>query len=150
MNDSHRPKSCNKHNVVRKVSARTGLSQETVRQVIQAFFDEVTCDMARGNRLELREFGIFSVKQRPARMGRNPQTGESVVISSRRVAHFKPGKEMKARVMDESAVEQDQPCARGGHNSSTMTCFNKGIYLPQGDKLNKIMIVEFNEFFIPS
>ena len=61
-------------------------------------FDEIAAALSRGDRVELRGFGAFSVKRRGARMGRNPRTGETVDVVAKRVPYFKPGKEMRARL----------------------------------------------------
>ena len=61
-------------------------------------FDEITDALAEGNRVELRGFGAFSVKNRPARTGRNPRTGESVEVEEKWVPFFKTGKELRERL----------------------------------------------------
>ena len=61
-------------------------------------FEEVTDAMSRGDRVELRGFGAFSVKKRDARVGRNPRTGEAVEVPARRVPVFKVSKELKDKV----------------------------------------------------
>ena len=62
--------------------------------------DEVGAAMARGDRVELRGFGAFSVKVLRARQGRNPRTGESVAVREKKVVQFKPGKEIRQRLMN--------------------------------------------------
>ena len=62
------------------------------------FFDEIAGRLAKGGRVELRGFGAFSTREREARKGRNPRTGESVDVPGKRVPFFKPGKEMRARL----------------------------------------------------
>ena len=69
-----------------------------VENIVSAIFDEITDALAEGNRVELRGFGAFSVKNRPARTGRNPRTGELVDVTAKRVPYFKPGKEMRQRL----------------------------------------------------
>ena len=61
-------------------------------------FDEITAALARGDRVELRGFGAFSAKQRDARTGRNPRTGEAVPVAGKAVPYFKAGKELRERV----------------------------------------------------
>jgi integration host factor subunit beta len=65
---------------------------------VNTVFDEITGAMAEENRVELRGFGAFSVKQRDARQGRNPRTGEPVKVDAKRVPFFKTGKELRERL----------------------------------------------------
>ncbi len=74
------------------------LRAEEVEQVVDIFFDEISARLAEGGRVELRGFGAFSVRQRDARKGRNPRTGESVDVPAKKVPYFKPGKEMRERL----------------------------------------------------
>jgi integration host factor subunit beta len=69
-----------------------------VENIVNAIFDEITNALAEGNRVELRGFGAFSVKNRPARVGRNPRTGEAVEIEEKWVPFFKTGKELRERL----------------------------------------------------
>ena len=75
-----------------------GLTQREVEGVVGALFDAITGQLAEGGRVELRGFGAFSTRQRDARVGRNPRTGEAVDVSAKRVPYFKPGKEMRERL----------------------------------------------------
>ncbi|MGB7373035.1 integration host factor subunit beta [Pontixanthobacter sp.] len=74
------------------------LRAEEIEQVVDIFFDEITKRLAEGGRVELRGFGAFSTRERDARTGRNPRTGETVHVPSKRVPYFKPGKEMRERL----------------------------------------------------
>ena len=74
------------------------LMQRDVEAIVATVFDEITAALARGDRVELRGFGAFAVKNRPARVGRNPRTGESVSVCEKVVPMFKSGKEMRARL----------------------------------------------------
>jgi integration host factor subunit beta len=74
------------------------LSQREVENVVGAVFDSITDQLAQGGRVELRGFGAFSTRQRDARTGRNPRTGEAVSVDAKRVPYFKPGKEMRERL----------------------------------------------------
>ncbi|HEX8059147.1 MAG TPA: integration host factor subunit beta [Novosphingobium sp.] len=71
---------------------------EDVERAVDTFFDEVAESLAEGGRVELRGFGAFSTRQREARKGRNPRTGDTVSVPEKRVPYFKPGKEMRARL----------------------------------------------------
>ena len=75
-----------------------GLTQREVESVVGAIFDSITEQLAGGGRVELRGFGAFSTRQRDARVGRNPRTGEAVDVDAKRVPYFKPGKEMRERL----------------------------------------------------
>ena len=82
------------------------LTQREVENVVGALFDSITDQLAQGGRVELRGFGAFSTRQRDARVGRNPRTGDPVEVDAKRVPYFKPGKEMRERLnLKESAGE---------------------------------------------
>lgn len=74
------------------------LRADEIEQVVDIFFDEITQRLAEGGRVELRGFGAFSTREREARVGRNPRTGEQVDVPAKRVPYFKAGKEIKARL----------------------------------------------------
>ncbi len=74
------------------------LYQRDVERIVNTVFEEVTDAMARGDRVELRGFGAFSVKQRDARIGRNPRTGETVQVEEKCVPFFKTGKLLRDRL----------------------------------------------------
>jgi len=78
--------------------ANPHLYQRDVERIVNTIFDEISHALAQGNRVELRGFGAFSVKHRPARAGRNPRTGEAVSVESKTVPFFKAGKEMRERL----------------------------------------------------
>ena len=69
-----------------------------VENIVNAIFEEITEALADGSRVELRGFGAFSVKHRPARTGRNPRTGAHVAVDKKSVPFFKTGKEMRERL----------------------------------------------------
>src|SRR6476469_2022259 len=69
-----------------------------VEHIVNAILDEVVGALMRGDRVELRGFGAFSVKNRPARSGRNPRTGQRVAVDEKHVPFFKTGKEMRERL----------------------------------------------------
>ena len=88
-----------KRDLVVRISQETGLVQEDVYTVIQKFLDYVAEALGRGDHVEFREFGVFEIAVRKARIGRNPKRPEHVVtIPERKVVKFKAGKRMKALV----------------------------------------------------
>ncbi|MGX1097461.1 integration host factor subunit beta [Amorphus sp. MBR-141] len=74
------------------------LYQRDVENIVNAILDEISDAMTRGDRVELRGFGAFSVKSRPPRIGRNPRTGDQVDVDAKHVPFFKTGKEMRERL----------------------------------------------------
>ena len=74
------------------------LYQRDVERIVNTVFDEITGAMSRGDRVELRGFGAFSVKKRDSRLGRNPRTGESVDVDEKHVPFFKTGKLLRDRL----------------------------------------------------
>ena len=74
------------------------LFQRDVERIVATVFDEIIDAMARGERVELRGFGAFSVKQRQSRQGRNPRTGETVQVEEKHVPFFKTGKLLRDRL----------------------------------------------------
>ncbi|MEM6712947.1 MAG: integration host factor subunit beta [Pseudomonadota bacterium] len=88
-----------KSELIQRITERNPhLYQRDVENVVAAILDTVTEALARGDRVELRGFGAFSVKDRPARTGRNPRTGEQVQVDAKTVPFFKTGKEMRERL----------------------------------------------------
>ncbi len=69
-----------------------------IEKIVETVFDEISDAMVRGDRVELRGFGAFSVKQREARTGRNPRTGESVQVEAKRLPFFKTGKALREQL----------------------------------------------------
>ncbi|QHS09623.1 integration host factor subunit beta [Sinimarinibacterium sp. NLF-5-8] len=88
-----------KSELIERLALRqTHLMQKDVELAVKHILDHISNALARDERVEIRGFGSFSLHHRPARMGRNPKTGESVQIPPKQVPHFKPGKEMRERV----------------------------------------------------
>ena len=88
-----------KSELVQRMAARNPhLYQRDIETIIDAILGEITDALARGERVELRGFGAFSVKHRPARTGRNPRTGAHVSVEQKSVPFFKTGKEMRERL----------------------------------------------------
>jgi nucleoid DNA-binding protein len=103
-----------KRDLVVRIASATGLSQEDVFSVVQQTLDIISESLTKGDTVELRNFGVFEVKLRRARVGRNPnQPEKDVPIPPRRVVKFKPGKEMRQAVQASGAPPQatEKPAA---------------------------------------
>lgn len=87
-----------KKDIVNKIASQTDIKQIDVKKVVQMAFDIIIDALANGQKIELRNFGVFKTKSRKGRMGRNPRTGDKVPVQPKRVAVFKPGLVMKAKV----------------------------------------------------
>ena len=87
-----------KKEMARAIAGETGLTQLQVQEVIQRVFDGITETLVREGRIELRNFGVFEVRQRKPRKARNPRTGEKVKVPAKLVVTFKPGREMGEQV----------------------------------------------------
>jgi integration host factor subunit beta len=88
-----------KSELVQRISAQNPhLHQRDVEKIVHIILGELTAAMARGDRIELRGFGSFGVKNRPARPGRNPRTGAHVSVEKKSVPFFRAGKEMRERL----------------------------------------------------
>ena len=87
-----------KKDIVLKITDMTGIKQVDVKKIVQKTFDVIVDSLVRNEKVELRNFGVFKVKERKARFGRNPRTGESVPVPPRKVVIFKPGLEMKQKI----------------------------------------------------
>ena len=84
--------------ILRLADSNPHLYQRDVERIVSTIFDEISSALARGERVELRGFGAFSVKTRDARTGRNPRTGESVQVAKKFVPFFKSGKDLRDRL----------------------------------------------------
>jgi nucleoid DNA-binding protein len=87
-----------KKEIVKQISERIGLTQLKTKEIVQQTFDAIVETLLEVGRIELRNFGVFEVKQRKARKARNPRTGQRVDVPPKNVVTFKPGKEMEERV----------------------------------------------------
>lgn len=91
-----------KSELVQRIASRNPqLYQRDVENIVNAILDEITNALARGDRVELRGFGAFSVKKREARQGRNPRTGDAVTVEEKYVPFFKTGKLLRDRLNGE-------------------------------------------------
>ena len=87
-----------KKDIVMKVSNETNLTQIDVKKIVQKTLDVISESLQRGETVELRNFGVFKVKSRRGRLGRNPRTGEEVTVPEKKVVVFKPGLILKIKV----------------------------------------------------
>jgi DNA-binding protein HU-beta/integration host factor subunit beta len=94
--------------IVRTIAEQIDLPQLRTKDLVQRTFDALIEALVKEGRIELRNFGVFEIKRREARMARNPRTGEKVPVQAKNVLTFKPGKEMEARVraVDLEAIER--------------------------------------------
>jgi integration host factor subunit beta len=95
-----------KKEIVKTISEEIGLTQLKTKEIVQKTFDAIVETLVEDRRIELRNFGVFEVKQRAARKARNPRTGAKVFVPEKFVVTFKPGKEMeeKVRLLEEAAA----------------------------------------------
>jgi integration host factor subunit beta len=84
-----------KADLVEQVAREAEMTKKDAEQLVEIIFDSITTSLNNGEKIELRGFGSFRVRERNSRKGRNPKTGEAVDIPAKRVAYFKPGKELK-------------------------------------------------------
>ena len=96
-----------KLDIVNRVAERTGVPKMKAEQAVDALFHSMKEALARGERIELRGFGVFVVKPRKRGVGRNPRTGEEVAIPSGKTIRFKPGKELQAHGFDSEHDDHD-------------------------------------------
>jgi len=85
-----------KKNLTDRIAESTGTKHALAKRVVHHFLDEITSELAKGNRLEFRDFGVFETKTTPARTAQNPRTLEKVEVPAKRRVTFRPGRMMKA------------------------------------------------------
>lgn len=96
-----------KLDIVNRVAEQTGVPKMKAEQAVDALFQSMKDALARGERIELRGFGVFIVKPRKRGVGRNPRTGEEVAIPSGKTIRFKPGKELQAHDVSDDSPRQE-------------------------------------------
>lgn len=92
-----------KSELIESIAAKQSLPDKDVELAVKVILEEIVGTLSNGGRVEVRGFGSFCLHYRAPRRGRNPKTGEEVHLSSKYVPHFKPGKELRARVNDSYA-----------------------------------------------
>lgn len=114
-----------KRELVIRVANTLGMTQSDVAKIIEGSFDVISVALADGERWELRDFGVFDVKVRASRIGRNPRTGDQVPVPERRVVTFRPGKKMKEDVargpVESDARALDGQASPQGHSVTPST-----------------------------
>lgn len=93
-----------KKELVNRIAERTEVSKVVAKDIIQSFLDSIIEELAAGNRLEFREFGVFETKERAARRAQNPRTLEKVSVPAKRIVKFKVGRMMRERVAGDAAA----------------------------------------------
>src|SRR6266513_5966659 len=96
-----------KKELIDRIADGTGHRRVQVKRVVQQFLDEIIAELGKGNRLELRDFGVFETKVRKARKAQNPKTMEPVEVPEKRTVKFKVGRLMKQRLAELSGVAVD-------------------------------------------
>lgn len=94
-----------KKDVMDRIAGKTGQSRAHVKATVQLFLDEIIDELANGNRLEFRDFGIFEVRDRASRVAQNPKTLEQVIVPARKAVRFKVGRLMRERIVGETVSE---------------------------------------------
>lgn len=93
-----------KKEIVKQISERANLTQLKTKEIVQWTFDAIIETLVSEGRIELRNFGVFEVRQRKARKARNPRTGDAVEVQPKNVVAFQPGKEMEEKVKNAKTV----------------------------------------------
>ncbi len=101
-----------KKEIVKTISEDIGLTQLKTKEIVQKTFDAIVEALVEERRIELRNFGVFEVKERAARKARNPRTGERVDVPEKMVVTFKPGKEMEEKVRQLEAARKARQAAQ--------------------------------------
>ncbi|MFY9343737.1 MAG: HU family DNA-binding protein [Planctomycetota bacterium] len=94
-------KTVTKKELVHRIADRTGVTKVVAKEVIQSFLNAIINELAEGNRLEFREFGVFESRERAARLAQNPRTLEKVPVPAKRIVKFKVGRLMRKKVSGE-------------------------------------------------
>lgn len=94
-------KTVTKKELVHRIADKTGVTKVVAKEVIQSFLNSIIDELAEGNRLEFREFGVFESRERAARLAQNPRTLEKVPVPKKRIVKFKVGRLMRKKVSGE-------------------------------------------------
>jgi len=88
----------NKSDLIQKLADKEGIKEKEASEIVNIFFDGFTNTLKKGERVEIRGFGCFSVREYDPYLGKNPKTGERVKVGPKKLPYFKVGKELKGRV----------------------------------------------------
>ena len=97
-----------KKELVNRIADQSSVTKVVAKEIIQSFLDAIITELAAGNRLEFREFGVFETKERAARRAQNPRTLEKVSVPAKRIVKFKVGRLMRKRVSGDDEPESTQ------------------------------------------
>lgn len=95
-----------KKELVNRIAEKTTVTKVVAKDIIQSFLDSIIAELAAGNRLEFREFGVFETKERAARLAQNPRTLEKVKVPAKRIVKFKVGRMMRQKVSGDDGDEE--------------------------------------------
>ena len=102
-----------KSELIQKIAATNQhLYHRDIERIVNVVFNEIVEALARGDRVELRDFGAFTVRHRASRTGRNPRTGAAVSVAERFVPFFKTGKDLRERVNAQQVLNRQRPAAQ--------------------------------------
>jgi integration host factor subunit beta len=108
-----------KAELVEDVAQAAELTKKDAERLVEIVFESIIDTLNHGEKIELRGFGSFRVRERGARRGRNPKTGDPVDIPAKRVPYFKPGKELKELINEPNAVSSSAPSSSSPESSSS-------------------------------
>ena len=119
-------KTVTKKDLVDRIAEQSGHKRIIVKKIIQQFLDEIVLELGEGNRLEFRDFGVFEVRSRAARIAQNPKTMQKVQVPRKRTVKFKIGRVMKDRLLD----NQPARASESGHTVSPSMPTSDGFAMP--------------------
>jgi integration host factor subunit beta len=97
-----------KKELIERIAQATSQKRVVVKKTLQSFLDQVTVELAKGNRLEFRDFGVFEIRERKRRVAQNPKTLERVEVPKKKVVRFKVGRLMQERLKDDEEGPADE------------------------------------------
>jgi integration host factor subunit beta len=106
------PKTVTKKDLVDRIADETSNKRIVVKKIVQSFLDEIITELGIGNRLEFRDFGVFEIRSRAARVAQNPKTMQKVFVPTKRTVKFKIGRLMKERLFGEDAKDPGRRTAK--------------------------------------
>ncbi|MEM9166287.1 MAG: HU family DNA-binding protein [Planctomycetota bacterium] len=113
-----------KKDLIDRIADQTGETRVTAKNIVQHFLDEIVHELGEGNRLEFRDFGVFEIKSRQARVAQNPRTLERVSVPAKNTIKFKPGRLMRIAaekpLAGEEPLSAEQPIG-GAHPANSVT-----------------------------